>query len=93
MNNIDKTINVVKTKKHSGWLWILISFVLLLLIIPFLIYGIVRASYNGIVWTSKHNERKLSKLERKEIKLNIKDKIYQHKQIKKERKERNENSN
>lgn len=74
MNNItDKTINIVKKKNKSGFVWIGVALLFLILTIPFLIYGLGRATYNGIVWVSHHPDRKLAKQQRKEQRAQTKD--------------------
>ena len=75
MNSFDKINVIVNKKKKSGIFLIFLSLILIIIVIPLLLYGILRASFNGISWMSKHNERKLNKLDKKNRKLFIEQEI------------------
>ena len=75
MNGFDKINVIVNKKKKSGTFLIFLSIILMIIIIPLLLYGIFRASFNGISWINNHNERKLHKLDKKNRKLSIEQEI------------------
>lgn len=81
--NQESTINIVKKNKSSGWFWIGISILILIILIPLLLYGILRAIFNGINWVFHHKERKLVRLEKKERKLVLKQNVSELKKNKK----------
>lgn len=79
-----KELTIIKTK--SGWIVFWIALAMLILAIPLMIYGLGRASYNGVVWVSHHKDRKLAKMERKDSTYEVKERIAYHKQKRKNKK-------
>lgn len=72
MNNItNKSLAIVREKK-SGFLWVFFAIALLLIAIPMILYGLGRASYNGIIWCKERDERHIKKLIRKNAKIQTK---------------------
>lgn len=87
MNTTNKVLEYTQ-KKQSGLLWVAIGLALLVLVVPIIIYGIVRATSNGIKWVGERHDRKLVKLQRKESKLTTKNNITELEQKTKELKEK-----
>lgn len=87
----DKSITYIKQKK-SGWLWVGIGILVLIIALPLMIYGVIKASFNGVVWVSKHPDRRNEKLKRREEKDITKENIIALKARKRDRKEARKNA-
>lgn len=75
-NKFNEGLLIVQEKK-SGLLWIFAAFCLIPLILFFLVYGICLAGKNSVVWVFGRSERKLKRLERKQARIETKEKIKQ----------------
>lgn len=84
MNNLkDITINKISEKK-SGWIFILVGLIFLIIGIPIIMYGAIKASCNGIMYfgTSRKNIRRQTKNSKLELKIENKELKEKNKELK-----------